>query len=76
MAMKMKKFNKTKYLEEHYGGKWKYDYIGSWWCDDDKRHVSRTATCMCDEPCICPCRYYLYDDDNEKSVEIEDWFLT
>ncbi len=57
------KINKTKYLEKHFGGKWKYDHVGSWWCDDDKRRVSRTASCTCDDVCRCPCRYFLYSRD-------------
>ena len=64
---------KTKYLEEHFGGKWEYDHICSWWCDDDKRHVTRTASCMCDDPCWHPARYFLYGDGDP--VEIEEWLI-
>ena len=66
--MMVKKLNKTKYLEEHFGGKWKYDHVCSWWCDDDKRNVTRTSSCMCEDPCKCPCRYLLYG--GEKMIEI------
>jgi hypothetical protein len=57
------KMNKTKYFEEHYGGTWKYDGCTSWWCDDGKRHVSRTASCMCDDVCPHPPRYILQDEN-------------
>ncbi|MHA2279906.1 MAG: hypothetical protein ACXAC5_03390 [Promethearchaeota archaeon] len=65
--------NKTKYLEKHFGGKWKYDGVTSWWCDDGKRHVSRTASCMCDDICNHPPRYFLYGKDEVR--EIHDWFI-
>lgn len=56
------KINKTKYLEKHFGGKWKYDGVTSWWCNDDKRHVARTASYMGDDK-WGPCRYFLYGED-------------
>jgi hypothetical protein len=56
------RLNKTKYLEKHFGGKWKYDGMASWWCDDGKRHVSRTASCYCDDKCNHLPHYYLYED--------------
>jgi hypothetical protein len=68
-----RKISKTKYLEKHFGGKWEYDHVTSWWCDDGKRHVSRTATCTCDDLCKCPVRYFLYGE--EKAKEIEEWFV-
>ena len=35
--------SKAKILAKALGGKWKYDGVTSWWCDDNKRHVSRCA---------------------------------
>jgi hypothetical protein len=51
-----------KTLEEKYGGKWTYNKRGTWWCDDNKRHVSRVAMCFCDEWCKCPTEYFMYGD--------------
>lgn len=36
--------SKAKLLGEKHGGKWTYDGVSSWWCDDGKRHVSRVHT--------------------------------
>ena len=69
-----RKINKTKYLEKYYGGKWKYDGHGSWWCDDDKRSVTRVSTCMmdsrCDDSCKCPVACWMYGDDAPQRI---DW---
>jgi len=49
-------------LSKKYGGKWKYDHHGSWWCDDDKRFVRACSMCGCDEPCGHATSYFLYGD--------------
>ena len=57
-----KKINKSKYLREHFGGNWKYDGMATWWCDDNKRWVSKTSSCSCDDVCNHPPRYIMYQE--------------
>lgn len=65
----IKKISKSKFLAEKYGGKWKFDGMACWWCDDGKRHVARTASCCCDdENCGCPSQYWLYGDGTPEMV--------
>lgn len=60
---------KYKQLEEQFGGTWKYyASVGSWYCDDGLRSVSRVAGCSCDDYCDHPPRYYLYGDGVPKNV--------
>ncbi len=73
-TQRIKRINKTKYLEKHFGGKWKYDYRASWWCDDDIRSVSRTATCMCDDYCSCPVQYLLHGLHGDGKVKEVTWW--
>ena len=49
-------------LSNIYGGKWRYDSMATWICDDNKRTVSRVKSCDCDSDCYCPNYYYLYGD--------------
>jgi hypothetical protein len=51
----------AKQLEKNLGGKWKYDCMSTWWCDDGKRHVSRCSS-MFDDEDRCPPQYWLYED--------------
>ena len=64
----IKKVNKSKLLSQALGGKWKYDGISCWWCDDDKRHVARTSSCSCDDTCNHPAIYYLYGNGVPKII--------
>lgn len=63
-----KKINISKWLEENYGGKWTYDYRTTWWCDDDKRHMSRVASCSCDDICNHSPSYYIYGDGTPERI--------
>lgn len=58
-AIKKTRRNKSKYLEERFGGKWKYSQ-GYWDCDDNVRYVMKTASCHCDDLCNHWPRYFLY----------------
>jgi hypothetical protein len=49
---KVKKRSYCKDFAKEHGGKWKYDGEGTWWCDDEKRYISRVRTCSCDDD-IC-----------------------
>jgi hypothetical protein len=66
--MPVKRINKTKYLNDNYGGKWKYDGICTWICDDCTRTVSRVASCTCDYVCGHSPDYWLYGDGTPKPV--------
>jgi hypothetical protein len=51
----------AKSLSKHLGGTWKYDGLASWWCDDDKRHVSRCSAGVDDwDNELGPAQYWLY----------------
>lgn len=63
--------SKAKQLAEKYGGKWKYDGISSWWCDDNLRHVARVSTNSYDEPGYFPPAYYLYGDGIPSLIHFE-----
>ncbi len=58
--------NISKYLSKQFGGKWTYDHICSWWCNDDKRNVNRVSSCICDDVCDHTPYYYLYGDVTPK----------
>jgi hypothetical protein len=47
-----------------FGGTWKYDCEATWWCDDNKRHISRCSPGVdeFDNP-VGPPVYYLYEDN-------------
>lgn len=60
--------SKAARLSEIYGGKWVYDCRATWWCDDEKRSVSRCKSCMCDDDCNHLPTYYLYGDGVPKIV--------
>jgi len=47
-------------LSKEYGGKWRYDGIGTWECNDGTRYVNRTVGCDCDGECNHPPHYWLY----------------
>lgn len=51
--------NKSKYFEQKFGGKWKYDGVCRWECDDGKRSITKCSSCMCDSPCNHPPRFIL-----------------
>ncbi len=53
---------KTKAEQLHctLGGIWTYDNFASWYCDDKKRHVTRTCSDIYDED--APPDYWLYGD--------------
>lgn len=68
MITLLKSVSKAKQLAKTLGGKWKYDGVGAWWCDDKKRHVARVAGCSCDDECEHPPRYYLYGDGIPKMI--------
>ena len=57
---KPKQLNITKWLRDNEGGKWRYDNMATWWCDDEKRHMSRTAA-FGDEEGLAPAQYWLYE---------------
>lgn len=62
--------SKAKQLGETFGGHWTYDGMASWWCDDEKRHVSRVHTGgldMSGEP-MPGFGYYLYGDGAPKMI--------
>lgn len=57
-SRKPKAISISKWLKKNKGGNWIYDGTASWWCDDNKRHVSRVAMdCMEEDG---PVGYYLY----------------
>ena len=58
----------SKWLGQKFGGKWCYDYHGSWWCDDNLRHVSRYSDLDECENIVGPPRYCLYTPDKTKWV--------
>ena len=60
--------NRSKELAKRYGGKWAYDRQGTWWCDDNKRRVSRVNNCHCDDYCKHSPAYYLYGAGQAEQV--------
>jgi hypothetical protein len=53
----------TKLLNEQLGGTWKYDGVGSWRCDDNKRHVSRVSAGVDEwDNSVGPAQKWLYGD--------------
>ncbi len=61
--------SKSHRLHQLFGGKWIYDYRCSWWCDDDKRHVSRCSAGVDEfDNEIGPPEYWLYGDGEPKRV--------
>jgi len=60
--------NISTYLAKKYGGKWKYDHRGTWWCDDNKRHVSRVNMCGCDYECGHAPGYFIYGGESTQAV--------
>jgi len=63
-----RRINKTKYLEKHFGGKWKYHPFSGWWCDDNKRWVTAVSCDYNDEPSRLPPRYFLYGSDIPQEI--------
>jgi hypothetical protein len=60
------RLNISAWLAKNKGGTWRYDNHGSWWCDDNKRHVSRVALdCMNENS---GAGYYLYGDDTPERL--------
>ena len=45
-----------KYLEKHYGGKWKHKPYYGWTCDDGRRGTY-VHSCYHDEDCNCPVQF-------------------
>jgi hypothetical protein len=62
--------SKAKQLSDKFGGKWKYDGIATWWCDDEKRHVSRVCNNFYDDFETTPLlkEYILYGDGTPRHV--------
>lgn len=61
-------------LSKTYGGKWTYDNICTWHCDDGKRYVVRTAPCPQENgERYGPPDYILYGDGPPRNVLL-DWF--
>lgn len=58
---------KSKYLANKYGGKWEYDHVAGWWCDDGKRAVSRCSASF-DAEGELPSEYWLYGDGTPERV--------
>ena len=58
---KIKRLNKTQWLNKNRGGNWTYGGNAVWFCDDGVRHVSRVAMDCMDEN--SPAGYYLYGGD-------------
>lgn len=56
MSRKIKSYSK---LFEALGGKWKYDNVTCWFCDDGRRFIARTTA-----------GYYLYGDGTPKRIVI------
>ncbi len=63
------KQSKIKELSEVLGGVWRYDDFASWYCDDNKRHVTRT--CSTDYEVIPkqPPNYWLYGEGAPKLIK-------
>lgn len=61
--------SKAAYLSNKYGGKWKYDGVATWYCDDKKRSVSRTANMLYDgNDNYGDTDYYLYGDGETRRI--------
>lgn len=66
--------SKRSNLARNLGGKWKYDGIATWWCDDNIRHVSRCSAGVDEyDNEVGPVQYWLYD--RRKSPERAERFL-
>ena len=66
----MKPVSITKLLKQSLGGSWKYDGRTTWWDNESKerRHVSRVASCSCDDDCGHTPNFYLYNNGDTKLV--------
>ena len=61
--------SRSQALSKMYGGKWKYDGMATWNCDDGVRSVVRTCGCSGDsDRCTCLTNYYLYGAGNAEAV--------
>lgn len=62
--------SKAKNLAHHLGGKWKYDGVCGWHCDDGVRHVYRCSAGVdeWDNP-LGPPEYWLYGQGTPKRAE-------
>jgi len=66
---RVKKINKTKWLEKHYGGQWKYVGWGRWECSDGQRYVQRTSQdCSNDWYDEFHIQHWLYGDGTPKLI--------
>ncbi len=67
-----RKQSKSVILAKIYGGKWEYDGVNTWWCDDKKRYVCRCAPPIIDDfdEKIGPPQYWLYGGGYPERV----WF--
>ena len=55
--------SRAAYLAEVFGGKWKYDGVTTWRCDDGRRRVSRVSAGVDEfDNEVSPPHYYLYGD--------------
>jgi hypothetical protein len=69
----MASLSKAKILAKRYGGTWKYDGCTTWWCDDGKRHVTRTSSGVDEwENALGPPDYILYNPP-EKPIYLDWW---
>jgi hypothetical protein len=60
----------AKRLSKHLGGKWAYDNLSTWWCDDNKRSVSRCSAGVDEfDNDLGPAQYWLYGDGNPRRAE-------
>jgi hypothetical protein len=60
----------AKNLAKHLGGKWTYDGRASWWCDDEKRSVSRCSAGVDEfENPLGPAEFWLYGDGTPRRAE-------
>ena len=60
----------VKNLAKHLGGKWTYDGVATWWCDDDKRSVARCGQLIDPEWSDDTRReYWLYGDGTPRRAE-------
>jgi hypothetical protein len=61
----------TKQLSEQLGGKWKYDGISDWYCEDKPNlHVGRRITCSESEDDYHLRRYYLYGEKEVRQIDL------
>ena len=57
--------SKAKALSKALGGRWKYDGMTAWWCDDGRRHVARVCAGVDEfDHDVGPPQYWLYEKDN------------